>query len=179
MTKNNSISALTNSLGNSSKPKPAKEMRRVVVSYEITEDSIPYNYISFDLIPKYPNVVQYNCRFIFAFSKKSLLIFYSYNKYKEIKWNSYEPESIKCIKSRELLFKDETFIKDQINKIVNGFKYFVEDNLQSQFNLNKEQTRRILRERDSLHKEQLNSLPVETVRSPKNQSNSAYEKNNI
>jgi len=134
----NVASAISKLLGNQTKPKYTQEMHKVIVSYEITEDSIPYNYINFDLLPVYPNLVQYNCRLIFAFSKKKLLIFYSYNKYKETKWDIYEPGEINWIKSRELFFKDESDIKIQINKIIQGFKDFVEDSLNSHFNSNAE-----------------------------------------
>lgn len=131
---------ISRTIGNHVEPQYKEEKRRVVDYYEITEDSLPYNYIELDLNPKYPNLMKYNCRMIFAFSKKELLIFYSYNIYKEVRWGEFEPEKINWRRSTNLLFKEKTEIESHIDEILMGFKELVINNLKSQFSITTEKT---------------------------------------
>lgn len=122
-----------------------EEPRNVLSYYEISESKIPYNLINIDLTPKYPNLSKYNCSLIFAFSKKDLIIFNSYSKYKEIRWGEYKQENLNWRKSNKVSLKNRDAIKDTLNEILNGFNDYVEGDLKLHFKINNEKSEPIPR----------------------------------
>ncbi|MED1479976.1 caspase family protein [Bacillus altitudinis] len=124
----------------SNEQKYKEEQRRYLSHYEITEESIPYNYISVDLNPKYPNLAKYNCSFIFAFSKKELMIFHSYTRYKEVRWGEFTKDNINWRKNPKVSLKNETEIKANFSEILRGFNEYVENDLKNHFKSSNEKT---------------------------------------
>ncbi|EJQ03192.1 hypothetical protein IE3_05563 [Bacillus cereus BAG3X2-1] len=124
----------------SNEQKYKEEQRRYLSHYDITEESIPYNYISVDLHPKYPNLAKYNCSLIFAFSKKELMIFHSYTRYKEFRWGEFTKDNINWRKSPKISLKNEAEIQANISGILRGFNGYVENDLKNHFKSSNEKT---------------------------------------
>ncbi|WP_411349400.1 caspase domain-containing protein [Paenibacillus sp. WLX2291] len=137
---NDLSSQISRSFGHYKEFQYREEKRKVIDSYEITEDSLPYNIIEIDLNPIYSNLIKYNCSLIFAFSKKELLIFYSYNLYREVKWGEFEIKQMDWRRGSKVLFKENNDIKSQIDDILNGFNEFVTNNLKKHFNTSNDDT---------------------------------------
>lgn len=112
-----------------------EEKRSYIKWYDIAEEDTPYTKIIVDLVPNYPNVNKYNCSFLFAYSKVNLIIIYSYNKYKEVKWGEYELEKVKWRKLNDIVLKDEKSIKNVIGETLDDFFEYVHKDLNRQFEM--------------------------------------------
>lgn len=107
--------------------------KRVISSYSITENRIPYSMISIDLHPKLPNISKFNCSILFAFSKSKITFFYSFNEYMEISWGEYLlPSNIVWMHSDKLI-KDVEGIESTIKNIMSSCIDYVYKSLENKF----------------------------------------------
>lgn len=134
-----------------------KQSKRILAGFEISEDELQYNVIDLELIPKYPNLTKYNINLIFAFSKVNLIVFYSYNKFKQLSWEQFEIIDRNWQKTSELLIKKEIILLDEISKIFESFFAFVLKDLNSIFKIE---------DKSILDEEGLQSTETEDLKQP-------------
>lgn len=132
---NNYLSSFHRALGTKSEVRYKNEYREVIDYFEISEEEMPYTQVYIDCIPKYSNLSKYNCSLIFAFSKKNLYIFYSFNRYVEVTWQEYELGNVKWRTISNLLLKDEDSIISTINSIIEEFCSYILEDLTTQYQI--------------------------------------------